>query len=105
VESAIFLFTRRVLAFLRVNPAKSFYQPNFFNPGRLCLSIVGSSSGKPGETGTGGRKKNQKIGEFSFRSILQPTTTGDRTWRLQDIRSLRGFVHELITTPPPTLPT
>jgi len=62
------------LPFLGVNPAKSFNQPNFLNPGRLFLSIVGSSSGKPGETGTGGRKKNQKIGEFSFRGILQPTT-------------------------------
>jgi len=35
VELAIFLFTRRVLAFFRVNPAKSFNQPTFFNPGRL----------------------------------------------------------------------
>jgi len=55
-----FLFTRRVLAFFRVNPAKSFNQPNFLNPGRLFLSIVGSSSGQPGETRTGGRKKNEK---------------------------------------------
>jgi len=74
VESAIFLFTRRVLAFFRVNPANSFNQPIFLNPGRLFLSIVGSSSGKPGETGTGGRKKNRKIDEFSLRGILQPTT-------------------------------
>jgi len=56
----VFLFTRRVLAFFRVNPAKTFNQPNFFNPGRLFLSIVGSFSGKPGETGTGGLEKNQK---------------------------------------------
>jgi len=35
VESAIFLFTRRVLAFFRVNPAKSFNQPDFFYPERL----------------------------------------------------------------------
>jgi len=27
-----------------------------------------------GETGRGGRKKNKKIGVFSFRGILQPTT-------------------------------
>jgi len=65
-----------VLAIFRVNPAKSFNQPNFLNPGRLFLSIVGSSSGKPGETGTGGPEKNRKIGEFSFRGILQPTTGG-----------------------------
>jgi len=78
VESAIFLFTRRVLAFFRVNPAKSFNQPNFFYPERLFLSIVGSASGKPGATGTGGREKNRKIGEFSFRGILQPTTANQR---------------------------
>jgi len=75
VESAIFLFTRRVLAFFRGNPAKSFNQPDFFYLERLFLSIVRSTSGKPGETGRGGgREKNQKVGEFSFRGILQPTT-------------------------------
>jgi len=31
VELAIFLFTRRVLAFFRVNPAKSFNQPDFLS--------------------------------------------------------------------------
>jgi len=30
-----FLFTRRVLAFFRVNPAKSFNLPDFFNQERL----------------------------------------------------------------------
>jgi len=35
VESAIFLFTRRVLAFFRVNPDKRFNQPDFFYPERL----------------------------------------------------------------------
>jgi len=75
VESAIFRFTRRVLAFVRVNPAKIFNLPNFVYLERLYLSIVGSASGKPGETGReGGCKKNRKIGEFSFRGILQPTT-------------------------------
>jgi len=62
----MFLFTRRVLAFLGVNPAKSFNQPNFFYPERLFLSIVGSTSGEPGETGRGEPKKNQKAGEFLF---------------------------------------
>jgi len=74
VESAIFLFTRRVLAFFRVNPAKSFNRPDFSYPERLFCFIIGSISGEPGETGKGGRKKNQKFGEFSFRGILQPTT-------------------------------
>jgi len=35
VESAIFLFTRRVLAFFRVNPAESFNQLDFFILERL----------------------------------------------------------------------
>jgi len=37
VELAIFLFTRRVLAFFWVNPAKRFNQPDFFYPERLIL--------------------------------------------------------------------
>jgi len=43
VESAIFLFTRRVLPPFRVNPAKGFKQPDFFGPERLFWSIVGST--------------------------------------------------------------
>ena len=65
MESAIFRFTRRVLAFFRVNPAKSFNQPDFVYPQRLFLSIVGSTSGKPGETGRGGgrakKSKNRRV--------------------------------------------
>jgi len=60
VDSAIFLFTRRVLAFFRVNPAKSFNQPNSFYPERLFLAIVGPALGKPGETGRGGCIKTEK---------------------------------------------
>jgi len=68
VDSAIFLFTRRVLAFFRVNPAKSFNQPDCFYRERLFLSTVGSTSGKPGEKGGGGgaKKIQKKVGEFSF---------------------------------------
>ena len=68
MESAIFLIliTRRVLAFFRVNPAKSFNHPNFFYPERLFLSIVGSASGRPGETGRGGGKKIEKSASFLF---------------------------------------
>jgi len=63
VESAIFLFTRRVLAFFRVNPAQSFNQPNLFYTERLFLSIVGSTSGQPGEQERGVQKesKNRRI--------------------------------------------
>jgi len=35
VESAIFVFTRRVLVFFRVNPAKKINQPEFFYPERM----------------------------------------------------------------------
>jgi len=74
VESAIFLFTRRVLAFFRVNPANGFNQPDFFIR-RACFD---QSSGQPrvnpGKQEGGGHENNQKIGEFSFRGILQPTT-------------------------------
>jgi len=66
VESAIFLFTRRVLAFFRVNPAKGFNQPDFFYPERLFWSIVGSTSGKPGETGRGGGAKKIKKNRLVF---------------------------------------
>jgi len=60
VESAIFLFTRLVLALLRVNPAKSFNQPDCFYPARLFVSIVGSASGELGETGREAREKKKK---------------------------------------------
>jgi len=74
VESAIFLFTRRVLAFFRVNPAKSFNQPNLFNPGRLFYQSSGHPRVNLGKQERGGVKKIKKIGEFYFRGILQPTT-------------------------------
>jgi len=73
VESAIFLFTRRVLAFFRANPAQSINQPD-----RVTRACFDQSSGQPrvnpGKQEGGGRETNQKIGEFSFRGILQPTT-------------------------------
>jgi len=60
-----------VLTFFRVNPAKRFNQPDFFYPGRLFLSIVGSTSGKPGETGRGGgMQKNSKIRRVFFSRYL-----------------------------------
>jgi len=65
-----FLFTRRVLAFFRVNPAKSVNQPDCFYPARLFLSIVGSTSGKPGETGRGGARKKSKSRRVFFSRYL-----------------------------------
>jgi len=74
VESAIFLFTRQVLAFFRVNPAKSFNQTDFFNRSASFYQSSGQPRVNPGKQERGGRKKNQNIGEFAFRGILQPTT-------------------------------
>jgi len=75
VESAICSIYPARARLFRVNPAKSFNQPDFSFSERLFWSIIGSASGEPGETGRGGgSKKNQNIGEFSFRGILQPTT-------------------------------
>ena len=69
-ESAIFLFTRRVLAFFRVNPANSFKQPDFF-PARLFWSIVGLTSGEPRETGRGGGARKQSTHRrFSYPRYL-----------------------------------
>jgi len=69
-----FLFTRRVLALFRGNPANSFNQPDFF----FRSACFDPSSGQPrvnsGKQEGRGREKDQKIGEFSFRGILQPTT-------------------------------
>jgi len=62
-----FLFTRRVLTFFRVNPAKSFNQPGFFLLRSACFD---QSSGQPrvnpGKQEGGGGKKNQKSASFLF---------------------------------------
>jgi len=66
VESAIFLFARRVLAFFRVNPANSFNQPD------LCIraACFDPSSGQPlvnqGKQEGEGRENNKKAAEFTF---------------------------------------
>jgi len=70
VESAIFLFTRRVLAFFRGNPANSFNQTDFFYPARLFSSIIGSISGEPRETGRGGAQKRSKNRRVLFSRYL-----------------------------------
>jgi len=57
VESAIFLFTRQVLAFFRVNPDKSFDQPDFFLSGAPVLINNRVNLDEPGETGRGGAQK------------------------------------------------
>jgi len=71
VESAIFLFTRRVLALFRVNPAKSFKSTQFFKSGALVFyQSSGQPRVNPGKQEGGMQKKS---GEFSFRGISQPT--------------------------------
>jgi len=61
-------------AFFRVNPAKSFNQPNFLIRGACFYQSSGHPRVNPGKQEREGREKNQKLGEFSFRGILQPTT-------------------------------
>jgi len=58
------------LPFFRVNLATSCNQPDLFYPGRLRLSIDGSTSGEPGETGTGGAPKKTKIRRVFFSRYL-----------------------------------
>jgi len=56
-------------------PGYSFLINPIFLSGALVLINRRVNSGEPGETGTGGaHKSNRKIGEFSFRGILQSTT-------------------------------
>jgi len=89
VELAIFLFTRRVLALFRVNPAKVFNQPNFLSG---ALVYKHQSSGQPGVNPgkqEGGVHKKIKIGEFSFRGILQPTTGRTAAMRALCLRNQR----------------
>jgi len=76
VESAIFLFTRRVLTFFRglkvlINPI------SFIRSACFDLSS-GQSRVNPGKQEGGGREKNQSMGEFSFRGNLQPTMATNR---------------------------
>ena len=80
MESAIFLFTRCVLAFFRVNPAYSFNQPNYLIRSACFHQSSGQPRVNPGKQEGGGAKKIEKIGEFSFRGILQPTT-GQESYR------------------------
>jgi len=57
VDSAIFLFTRRVLAFFRVNPAKVFFINPIFLSGALDLINRRVNSGEPGKQERGGAPK------------------------------------------------
>jgi len=67
VESAIFLFTRRVLAFFRVTPAESFNQPDVFFIWSACFD---QSSGQPrvnpDKQEGGGTKNIQKSASYLF---------------------------------------
>jgi len=68
-----------MLAYFRVNSAKSLNKPDFFYLGDLFGSIVGLTSGYPEKKRRSGRESKPKIGEFSFRGILQSTTVSDFT--------------------------
>jgi len=80
----MFLFTRHVLAFLRVNPAQSVNQPNFFIRSACFYQSSGQPRVNPGKQEGGGVHKNRNIGEFSFRGILQPTTLVEDAMLMQN---------------------
>jgi len=58
-----FLFTRRVLAFLRIYPAEHFNQPDFFKPGRLFFISRWVNLGwtRGNRKGGGGQKRNRLV--------------------------------------------
>jgi len=78
VESTIFLFTRRVLAFFRVNPAKVFLINRIFFIRSACFD---PSSGQPRvnpgkqEVG-GGAQKNKKKRRVFFSRYLAANDVG-----------------------------
>jgi len=55
-------------------PGYSFNQPVFFIRSARFDQSSGQPRVSPGKQGGGGSRKKRKIGEFSFRGILQPTT-------------------------------
>ena len=65
MESAIFLFTRRVLAFFRVNPAKKVL-PNLFIRSACFVPLSGQPRVNPGKQERGARKKIKKSASFLF---------------------------------------
>ena len=66
MELAIFLFTRRVLAFFRVNPAQSFNQPDFFIRGAWFDRSSGHPRMNPGKQEGGGAKTIEESASFLF---------------------------------------
>jgi len=70
VELAIFLFTRRALAFFRVNPAKIFNQPEFFLSGAPVLIHRRVNLGFTRGNRKGGRKKKSKNRRVFFSRYL-----------------------------------
>jgi len=77
VESAIFIYTRRVLAFFRVKPAKSFNQHNLFYPKRLLYQSSGQPRVNPGKQEGGGVHKKSKNRRVSFSRYIAANDAGD----------------------------
>jgi len=59
-----------VLAFFRVNPAKSFNQPDFFIRSACCYQSSGQPRVNPGKQKGGGREKNKKNRRVFFSRYL-----------------------------------
>ena len=82
MESAIWLFTRQVLAFFRVNPAKSFNQPDFFIRSACFDQSWGQPRVNPGKQEGGGVKKIKKSTSFLFEvSCSQRRVFDLHVWR------------------------
>jgi len=69
-KSAIFLITRRVLAFFRANPTKSFNQPDFFIRSAGFYQSSGQPRVNPGKQEGGRSKKKSKNRRVLFLRYL-----------------------------------
>jgi len=93
VESAIFLFTRRVLAFFRVNSAKSSINPIFFIRGACFDPSSGQPRVNPGKQEGGDvKKKNRRV----FFSRYLAANDGEITFIIRYYSFDEGFTRFMI---------
>ena len=76
MESAIFLFTRRVLAFFRVTPAKSLINPIFLIRSACFDQSSGQPRVNPGKQEGGGPQKKSKNRRVFFSRYLAANDGG-----------------------------
>ena len=71
-----FFYLPGACSFFLGEPGYKFRSTLFFYPERLFWSIVGSTSGEPGETGRGGAKKIKKSASFLFEASCSQRRRG-----------------------------